>query len=186
MAYDTPTIPKSCLHCNTNFMAFKDHIQFCSLGCACAWRASQAGTFQPNDEATVEPTKPVIPTTIRTDNYKTSHTFEAKTKCQTLKVTYSTAFERAIYMALEADPEVVSWVYDPRINIPCIDGAIHRPRLLVAFANGDLVLADIIPSGKLWGQEIQEFLEFATYWCDDRGFNFEVWSEKDNPWTPED
>lgn len=115
-------------------------------------------------------------------------------------IVYRSLWERQTFRWLDENPYVKSWVSE-EIVIPyrCkTDGRLHRyfVDLKIAFANGDTYLVEIKPESQTVPPKVQsrrtpryiaEVMgyakniskwEAAEEYCKDRGWRFEVWTEK--------
>lgn len=95
---------------------------------------------------------------------------------------YRSGWELAYMKHLDADPEVVSYLYEG-VKIPYVANVrtgrlrTYYPDLLIKYANGSEMLVEIKPSKRVMQANVQKKLKAAETWCAEHGISLRIITE---------
>jgi hypothetical protein len=131
---------------------------------------------------------------VKTYRGKYKVRFPEKYKGDYTKVTYRSYWEKQTFKWVESQPQVRWWNSEETI-IPYICSTDRKPHryfvdLTIKFKNGKTLLVEIKPFKQTQlpkGKKLNEALtymkntskwKYAKKYCEDRGWEFEIWTEK--------
>lgn len=101
-------------------------------------------------------------------------------KCVTPRIWTRSSYERVVVGLLDADPDVVAYEYECRVELP--DGRWILPDFVVQHRDGSVTLLEVKASWVLGlppGHKVSRRLHDASSFAASMGWVFIVWTEKD-------
>lgn len=99
------------------------------------------------------------------------------------EITYRSSWEKKYYEFLDEDENVISYIVEP-LRVPYIYDRKRNyiPDLLIVYITGKIFLIEIKPSCYIEAAINKAKFSAARIYCEERNMQFEVWTEKDNPY----